>query len=138
MKLRQAAWGRAVQAGKSQRRGAPERKECVGDQCDRGRLPPDGLPKAGHVAVLGDVDQPHPAEGVHQAIQQGGDDQEGHEEAVVALRASLSDRRTRRQRGAAAGPRLTSPMQLPTQGQWWSNLRVQLSQMAQCEHRGGR
>ena len=32
----------------------------------------------------------------------------------------------------------TSPMQLPTQGQWWSNLRVQLSQIAQWEQRGGR
>ena len=35
-------------------------------------------------------------------------------------------------------PARTSPMQLPTQGQWWSNLRVQLSQMAQGEQRGGR
>ena len=32
----------------------------------------------------------------------------------------------------------TSPTQVPTQGQWWSNLRTQLSHTAQWEHRGGR
>ena len=33
---------------------------------------------------------------------------------------------------------LTSPTQVPTQGQWWSNLLTQLSQTAQWEQRGGR
>eukprot|EP00966_Prymnesium_polylepis_P324821 7380827-Prymnesium_polylepis.1 len=29
-------------------------------------------------------------------------------------------------------------MQLPTKGQWWSNARTQLSQLEQCDERGGR
>ena len=33
---------------------------------------------------------------------------------------------------------LSLATQLPTQGQWWSNLSTQLSQMEQCEARGGR
>ena len=40
--------------------------------------------------------------------------------------------------GRSGGRWRASPMQLPTQGQWWSNLRTQLSQIAQCEQRGGR
>ena len=31
-----------------------------------------------------------------------------------------------------------TPTHCPTQGQWWSNRSTQLSQIAQCEHLGGR
>lgn len=49
---------------------------------------------------------------------------------------SLSFSLKKRKKKKASNSSLT-PTHCPTQGQWWSNRSTQLSQIAQCEHRGG-
>lgn len=79
---------RACQAG-----GSPESTEGVDNQSNGRRLTRDGFAKGGVGGVRGirmlcDVRKAHPAEGMHHEVQGSGDNEEGHEEAVVSLQAT--------------------------------------------------
>ena len=48
----------------------------------------NGTPQIGASPMLREVHQAHPAESKHDAVQHGGDQQEGEEEAVIPLQVS--------------------------------------------------
>lgn len=70
---------------------APEREEGVADKDDVRGLAPDRRAEVGHVAVARDVDEPHPAEGEHEAVERRGHEQEGQEKAIIPLHTTSNN-----------------------------------------------
>lgn len=63
-------------------------EEGVADEGHGGRLAHDGGAKV-DALMAADVDQAHPAPGVHPQVQHARHEDEGEEEAVVALRQAV-------------------------------------------------